>query len=303
MIEHILVPLDGSRLGESALQIAADIARHLGARVTLIHVIEKGAPAAVHGERHLREVDEAEEYLNGIAGRELFKKVPTEIHVHTAEVSDVARSIADHSFELSPDLIVMTTHGRRDARQIVVGTVAQQVISRGRTPVLAVRPSDDGSSPEAASSFGSLILMPIDADHPHEKGLELAGEFARAFDSRIHLVMAVPKVRDLRGSDSAAALLSPSAMRIRLEMDFEGADDYLRSQAESISKGGIPVTTECVRGEAAASIVELSERAKASLIILGTHGKAGSEAFWNESVAARVVTRTSIPLLLVPLKD
>ncbi len=303
MIKHILVPLDGSRMGESALQIAANTARRMGARVTLIHVIEKGAPAEVHGERHLREVDEAEEYLKGIAEREIFKEIATEIHVHTAEVSDVARSIADHSFELSPDLIVMTTHGKRDARQIVVGTVAQQVISRGRTPVLAVRPSDDGSSPEAAADFGSLILLPIDAEHAQEQGPSLAHEFAHAFNSRIHLVMAVPKVRDLRGSDSAAALLSPAAMRVRLEMDFEGADDYLAERAEEISKGGIPVTTECVRGEAANAIVELAERARASMIVLGTHGKAGSEAFWNESVAARVVTRTSIPVLLVPLKD
>ena len=70
MIKRILVPLDGSRLGESALPIATRIAGRMTASITLLHVIEKGAPAEGHGERPLRAVDEAQAYLDEIAGRE-----------------------------------------------------------------------------------------------------------------------------------------------------------------------------------------------------------------------------------------
>jgi nucleotide-binding universal stress UspA family protein len=53
MFKHILVPLDGSLLAESALPVTSYIAKTLNASVTLFHVIEKDAPKAVHGETHL----------------------------------------------------------------------------------------------------------------------------------------------------------------------------------------------------------------------------------------------------------
>ena len=48
MFHHLLVPLDGSRMSESSSPAAARLARRAGAMLTLVHVIEKHAPAAVH---------------------------------------------------------------------------------------------------------------------------------------------------------------------------------------------------------------------------------------------------------------
>jgi hypothetical protein len=41
----------------------------------------------------------------------------------------------------------------------------------------------------------------------------------------------------------------------------------------------------------------------ADIIIFGTHGRAGLDAFWNRSVAASVARRTKIPLLLISLPE
>ena len=54
MFEHLLVPLDGSPGAEVAVAAAAGLARRRGAAVTLLHVLERDAPGAVHGERHLQ---------------------------------------------------------------------------------------------------------------------------------------------------------------------------------------------------------------------------------------------------------
>ncbi len=304
MINHILVPLDGSHLGESGLPLAARIASSMNASITLVHVIEKNPPAEVHGERHLSAVGEAQQYLAEVAARRIFSGITVEVHVHESEVSDVARSLAEHCAELSPDLIVITTHGKRDPRQIIMGTLAQQVIGLGRTPVLVVRQKERGRSgrKEQAAAM-SAILVPLDGDDAHEKGLPIATQLARAFHSRVHLLMVVPKVGDLRGSDSTAALLSPNAMRVRLDRDFEGGEEYLNSRAEAFAEEPFDITTECVRGDPPNRIVKAGGRLRADLIVLGTHGKAGSRAFWNESVAARVVARTDIPVLLVPLGE
>ena len=59
MFKHLLVPLDGSKLSESALPAAVHLAQALDASVTLIHVIEKDAPREVHKDRHLTDPEEA----------------------------------------------------------------------------------------------------------------------------------------------------------------------------------------------------------------------------------------------------
>ena len=69
MFKNLLVPLDGSRMAESALAAAAYLAPKLRARVTLMHCIERAAPETVHGERHLREPEEARAYLEEAAAR------------------------------------------------------------------------------------------------------------------------------------------------------------------------------------------------------------------------------------------
>ena len=48
MFKHILVPLVGSDPAEAALPVPGALARPLGASVTLVHVIERGAPQQVH---------------------------------------------------------------------------------------------------------------------------------------------------------------------------------------------------------------------------------------------------------------
>src|SRR5208337_4456130 len=193
MFKHLLVPLDGSRLSESAIPAAAQIAARMGAALTLVHVIEKNAPAEVHSDRHLVTAEEASAYLAEVARRPVLAGLRVQTHVHTAEVSDVADSITEHAAELAPDLIVMSTHGRGGARRLIFGAIAQQIIARGKTPVLVVRPSPDARG-EGSSADWRIILAPIDGDPSHERGLPVASDLALAFHCRLHLLMVMPTI-------------------------------------------------------------------------------------------------------------
>ena len=299
IFRHILVPLDGSRLAESALRPAVWLARKMGARLTLFHVSEKNAPSQVHSDRHLVSPEEATRYLEELSHSCTRSGVSVETHVHMAKVSDVARSIAEHSVELSPDLIVMCTHGKGGARRLLFGDIAQQVILLGKTPVLMVRPSKE---PRVVATDGEFrtILVPIDGDPSHEKGLPLATEIARAFHARLHLLMVVPKVGNLSGAKAAASVLLPGATRFNLEMESEGAKKYLDQRSAELRQQGIQAEQETTRGDPARGIVASVRRFSADLVVMGTHGRAGADAFWAESVAARVVPRIQAPLMLVP---
>src|SRR5207247_2465328 len=90
---HLLVPLDGSRLAETALPAAAELARRLRASVTLLHVLEPDAPPTVHGDRHLRSPAEAEGYLAGAADWMAARQVSADVALNQQQ-GDVAATIA-----------------------------------------------------------------------------------------------------------------------------------------------------------------------------------------------------------------
>jgi nucleotide-binding universal stress UspA family protein len=73
LINHILVPLDGSTLAECVLPHIIAIAPMSNARVTLVHVMEqfqneRGSPAVDPVEWHLRKQN-SEKYLEQVAGQ------------------------------------------------------------------------------------------------------------------------------------------------------------------------------------------------------------------------------------------
>src|SRR5437868_14772089 len=146
MYRRLLVPLDGSRLAETILAVVERLAAVYRATVVLLHVIERGAPATVHGERHLRTAVEAQTYLEGLAARLSAGGIAVETHAHDVPEGDVARSIVAHAEEGGADLIALCTHGGGGLRDLLVGSIAQQVLRRGTAPVLLTRPNPSGGA-------------------------------------------------------------------------------------------------------------------------------------------------------------
>ncbi len=300
MFRHLLVPLDGSRLAEAALPIAAYLAQTLRAWVTLVHVIERDAPPQVHGERHLANPDEAGAYLREVAARAFPSGLRIEQHVHTTQVNDVARSIVAHVGELGPDLIVMCTHGRGGLHTWLFGSIAQQVIALGRTPVLLIHPFEAEAEP---AFMCRRLLVPLDGNPDHEQGLSVAADLAKACGAAVHLLMVVPTLGTLPGQEAAAARLLPGTTSIVLDLAQEDAEAYLQRQMAKLEATGLLMTAEVSRGDPAMVIVHTAQQAEADLVVLGTHGKSGMEAFWSGSVAPKVSSRSRVPLLLVPVHE
>lgn len=300
MFKHLLVPLDGSALAETALPAAVYLAQTLQASITLIHIIERHAPPTIHGERHLTGVKEARAYLDEVARRAFPPGWPVERHVHSSEVGDVARSLVAHVGELRPDLIVMCTHGQGGLRHRLFGSLAQQVITLETIPLLLIRPSLNGTPHPFACR---QVLVPLDGEPDHEQGLALAASLAQACGAVLHLVMIVPTLHTLAGERAAMAILLPGATSALLDMTVPGAGEYLSRHATRLRVAGLSVLAEVYRGDPVTTLIQTARQVEADLIVLGTHGKAGLEAFWSGSVAPKIAGRSSIPLLLVPVEN
>jgi nucleotide-binding universal stress UspA family protein len=300
MFKNILVPLDGSKLAETATAPAASLAQTLGAPVTLLHIIEKDAPQAVHHDHHLTKADEASAYLKDVAAKAFLPETRVETHVHTAEVKDVAASIIQHaSEEFNPDLIVMCAHGQSGFRDLVFGNIAQQVLAGGQTPLLLTQPEQATPRPFTLRR----LLVPLDSESIHDESLAYALALAKAYHAELYLLTVIPTYGTLTGEKAAVSSMLPATATAFLEIQEETAKEHLQGHLDEFLAAGYDVNAEIGRGDPAEVIVATAARIKADLILLSTHRKAGMNAFWARSVAPNVVKKTHIPLLLVPLKD
>ncbi|MBK5276764.1 MAG: universal stress protein [Desulfuromonadales bacterium] len=299
MFRHFLVPLDGSRMAEAALPVAVYLAQKLGARVTLMHVVEKNAPSEVHGQSHLKTATEANAYLKAVSERFFSAGLQIYFHVHETEVSDVAGSIVAHADELNHDLVVMCSHGRGKALHLFLGSIAQKVIGKDSRPVLIAHPDERGEAPDFSCRS---ILVPLDGDPGHAQALPVSRELAQACGATLLLAMVIPHLTNLAGDMAATGRMLPGTTSRMLEMASQEAEEYLASLLEALRVTGVAASAQILRGDPAKTIEKSAKDAKVDLIVLATHGKTGMEAFWSGSVAHKICGYRGVPLLLIPIE-
>jgi nucleotide-binding universal stress UspA family protein len=74
--------------------------------------------------------------LERIARDMLEGKVPYQVHVISGTPDD---DVVRMAHELSADLVVMATHGRKGLRHFILGSVAERVMREAECPVLTMR--------------------------------------------------------------------------------------------------------------------------------------------------------------------
>lgn len=296
MFTHFLVPLDGSHLAEAILPVTRYLAERLNARVTLLHVVEPAPPATIHGEAHLLNAADAEQYLARLAGDMAPSGVAVAWHVDVAAGGDVPKAIFSHGQELAADLIILTDHGRSGLKSVLVGGIAQQVLQSGKIPVMLGK----AARGDAPGGFECRhILLPLDGSALYEQALPPAVEIARACGAALELLIVVPTLDTLSPERSAAGTILPSSTRAILDLSQNDATDYLDRQVTALREAGIQAHGQVLRGKVSTGILEAAERLPADLIVMATHGRAGLDAFWSGSVAPNVVNRTAMPVLLL----
>lgn len=286
-------------MAESALPIATAIADACGASITLLHLVERGAPGQVHGERHLTGAGEANVYLSDVARRLAAEGRNVDTHTHEVPVGNVAESIASHAEEHGTDLIVMSTHGAGGMRDVIWGSIAQQVLQRTTLPILLTRAGRDSSQAFAPRT----IMVPLDATAAAEGAIGPAEGLARCLGARIRLVIVVATPETVPGQWRPTATMLPTGTRELLDVQVKQANVYLERLVKQIQSSGAEATMEVRRGDAVTELATDTGEHGDGLVVVATHGRAGLQAIWSPSVAARLLTRTRAPVLLVRIVD
>ena len=144
MFKHILVPVDGSKTAELAVGKAIGLAQAFGSRVTVIFVIDPYPFTGVgtdfaYGQAEYLSAATAEANAAVKAAKEAFAGASVTVEASVVESHTAWRGIVEAGDSLQADLIVMGSHGRSGLEKLVLGSVAQAVLSHTRLPVLVVR--------------------------------------------------------------------------------------------------------------------------------------------------------------------
>ena len=150
MYERILVPLDGSKVGEAALpyvkELVSKISPAVKVEVILLQVVsslthyvvagEASAPVP-YTEQEMEQIKrKAMDYLDK-AGKGLkSKNVVVKSRVSVGKAADEINKAADG---IDADLIAMSTHGRSGISRLAFGSVTDRVLRGGNRPILMVR--------------------------------------------------------------------------------------------------------------------------------------------------------------------
>jgi nucleotide-binding universal stress UspA family protein len=147
MYRKILVPTDGSRLSQRAVEHAIRLAKATGAGLVALHAYPKflgspygtfGPAAEVLAEAHARqERAEADALFARI--RRSADAAGVAVETVLVEATDVYRQIIAVAGKQRCDLICMASHGRRGLSALVLGSETTKVLTHSKLPVLVLR--------------------------------------------------------------------------------------------------------------------------------------------------------------------
>ena len=142
MFECIVVPLDGSKQAEVALDYGRDLALRYSARLHLVRVLWPSLQALTGGEvvavtqaQMAHEQQLARTYLEPLVERVTSGDLKVSSQV---VVGDPAETILDIAEDAEASLIVMTSHGRSGLRRWLMGSVAERIARHAHCPVMIV---------------------------------------------------------------------------------------------------------------------------------------------------------------------
>lgn len=304
MSRTVVVPLDGSALGERALPYAEALAGKGDGGLVLVRAVPylsrpaNDEPFPTLAAARAAAAREAREYLEGVASRLAARGVAAEIAVPE---EDEAQGIVAEATRRGAGLIAMATHGRGGIGRWLYGSVAEEVLAAAAVPTLLVRAwLPEGGA--AALRDRPRLLVPLDGSREAEAALPVAEGLADELGGELILLRAVARPDLPFAPDGLLAL----GLEEELAAEQAEAEGYLRALADRYAGSGRAATTVVQVGEpgrdmAAAVIDAVGRERGAALVVMTSGRRAGVERFVFGSVADATLRHGTLPVIIAPV--
>nr|WP_091408186.1 universal stress protein [Aquimarina amphilecti] len=272
-MKKILVPTDFSSQAESALKVAAQIAKKYDCQIYLLHILEmpvhlvdlmssgasSQAPEAIFFMKQTHKKFEeilASDYLEDL-----------EV-IETVSFEDILHGIMDSCKKNDIDMIIMGSHGSSGFEELFIGSNAEKVVRTSEKPVLVIK--------EDCNIFNvNDLVYATNFDDEDKPSLISAHEFAKQLEAKLHLVW-------INTANSFK-----TTRETEEKMNLMIADLPINNYTLNIYND---VNVE-------KGILNFANSVNAGLIGISTHGRKGLSHFINGSLGEDVVNHAKRPVL------
>ena len=293
LFNRILVPLDGSRLAETALPHAARLARANGTRVLLLRVLEarstdpEGCPESI--EWRLQRI-EALRYLDSIVRDRLGSGIKSDIYLTEGRPAEqICKFVREHDV----DLVVLSAYGTGGQSEFPFGSTTQKILWTCGGSHLVVRQADAEVTGEPGPY--RRILVPLDGSQRSEWAIHVASRVAGAGATEIVLLQIVPEPAMPRRRPLTAA---EQAVRDKVvESNLKAGSQYLNEVKMWLGRSYSVQTRQVVSPHVVQTICEFADHEAADLIVLADTRASGINGWGQASVSNGVLAAGSWPVL------
>lgn len=261
----LMVPIDESHRSLGALDLGQTLASQMGLNLLLLSVVDDPADIPRREQAIRRAIDNTRADITVVAHASVAKGL---LGILNAGENNVC---------------CMATHARGAVSEMVLGSVARQIVQEYRGMVILVGPRHPRSWAEAIRT----VLVCVDGSALSEQALAPAAEYARLLDARLQLVQ----------------VLDPASVQHLKEGD-SGDWVYLRALSDRLqNEKGIAASWDVLHGtHPGHEITAYADAEPGSLIVLSTHGRSGLTRLAMGSVAQHVVHISRSPVSIIPAR-
>ena len=291
-LNKILWATDGSKESRGALRWAEMLASRVGAKVIAIRVVEKSDIARFgasdqlkeeisHGEREL--VAKESKRL-GRMGNILKQKGTVEVETRVAEGIPYEEIIRAANKE-GVDLIAMGKRGLNFWARMTLGSTTTRVLREVRLPVLTVRAW-------TKKPVVKRIVVPSSFAPTDNAALETALDLGRILGATVFFLHVIEAHKSW---DTAKG----GFMGRRRKLDIEKLDKIV-AMVPTQKRKDVPVSTRVKAFPRPWSgILSFVREERVDLVVMCTHARKGVPRLFLGSVAERVITEASCPVITV----
>jgi nucleotide-binding universal stress UspA family protein len=286
MLKKILVPTDLSATSYNLLECIKPF-RNFGAEeIVLLHVIDLkyalNVPENTVTETKMLLEKQAEKLLEAgfTVNIDLRTGIPWKEIIESAETNKVS-------------LILIGSHGRSIAGEIILGSVTAELIEQANMPILVIKMSEYDTTKKARNCTTKL-------EHLFDSVL-FTTDFSEESKTCIKFLK---QNKALINKLTIIYVQEPILLEQPIEFNIEEIDAISRDRLENIKQqiGVENTTTEVLHGKPSLEIVDYTQSNKFTLILMGTRGMGLTARLLLGSNSRYVIRHSKIPVLIIPNK-
>jgi nucleotide-binding universal stress UspA family protein len=283
-MKKILVPTDFSKVAQTAIDVAADVARKANSELVLLHVIEEVAGDSFNIEGQVDTSSRWEDKIFTMKMIERAKKQMTKL-VEDPRLAgikvrqELRMGTPFHGMrtiitDQKVDLVVMGTSGHTKLEEMIIGANTEKVVRHAHCPVLTVQ-----KKPTTTEFKNIVYATSLSADE--EVFSKIVRRTQQMYDATIHLVR-INTPGNFQRDAVVKRYMQDFAKKLQLK-------NYTLNVFNDLSEEE--------------GIIYFADSINADLIAMATHGRTGFAHVLAGSIAEDVVSHAKRPVLTFVIKN